>query len=157
MVISAVVLPPGQAFAGNVLVTVYVPGVLFVKSTCPVVVEINTKPAVELNVPATLPEAIVATGLVPFWQYGLFTYPKLPVNGASIVIEKIAVTAAHPAEAAMVFTTVYVPGVLVAKVINPVAGFIVNPAVELNVPATPPPLNTGDGSVPVVWQYGEPA
>ena len=38
----------------------------------------------------------------------------------------------------------------VDKVTKPVDELIVNPTgVEVNVPATPPPLNAGDGSVPL--------
>jgi hypothetical protein len=38
--------------------------------------------------------------------------------------------------------------VLVAKVITPVEELIVNPVVDVNVPATPPPVNVGVGLVP---------
>ena len=59
----------------------------------------------------------------------------------------VAVTAAHPPEAAMVFVTVYVPGVLADKFTCPVNVLVkTNPAVEENVPAVPPPLNVGEGS-----------
>ena len=45
---------------------------------------------------------------------------------------------------------------LVDKVTKPVAALIVNPAGEdVNVPATPPPLNVGDGFTPLE-QYGVP-
>ena len=58
----------------------------------------------------------------------------------------VAVTAAHPPEAAIVFVTVYVPGVLADKLTCPVLVLTnTNPAVELNVPALPPPLNVGEG------------
>ena len=69
---------------------------------------------------------------------------------------KVAVTAPQLAVAAMVLVTIYVPGVLVAKVIVPVVASIVNPADDENVPPTPPPLNVGVGLAPVV-QYGLPA
>jgi hypothetical protein len=46
----------------------------------------------------------------------------------------------------MVLVTVYVPGVLAAKSICPVLALTnTNPAVDENVPATPPPLNVGEG------------
>ena len=48
-----------------------------------------------------------------------------------MVIERVAVTALHPPEAAMVYVTVYVPTVLVEGVIAPVLAFSVNPAGEL--------------------------
>ena len=59
----------------------------------------------------------------------------------------VAITAGHPPLAAIIFVTMYVPAVLEAKFTKPVEGLILNPAVELNVPATLPPLNVGDGSV----------
>ena len=58
----------------------------------------------------------------------------------------VAVTEGHPPDAAIVFVTVYVPGVLADKLTCPVEVLTkTNPAVELNVPATPPPLNVGEG------------
>jgi hypothetical protein len=63
-----------------------------------------------------------------------------------IVIEFVAVTAAHPPDAAIVFVTVYVPGVLADKSTWPVAVLTnTRPAVDENVPATPPPLKVGLG------------
>jgi hypothetical protein len=57
----------------------------------------------------------------------------------------------------MVLVTVYVPGVLAARFTWPVEALTkTNPAVEENVPATPPPLNAGDGSASSE-QYGVPA
>jgi hypothetical protein len=55
----------------------------------------------------------------------------------------------------MLFVTVYEPGVLDARFTSPVAELITSPAVELNVPATPPPLYVGKGLTPL-WQYGDP-
>ena len=58
----------------------------------------------------------------------------------------VAVTAGHPPDAAIVFVTVYVPGVLADKLTCPVAVETkTNPAVEEKVPATPPPLKVGEG------------
>src|SRR6218665_1101888 len=55
----------------------------------------------------------------------------------------------------MVFVTVYVPGVLAAKSICPVDVLMnTSPAVDENVPATPPPINVGNG-LEAFWQYGE--
>jgi hypothetical protein len=73
-----------------------------------------------------------------------------------MVTELVAVTAAHPPDAAMVLVTVYVPGVLADKLIWPVAVLTnTSPAVDENVPATPPPLNVGLGFA-AVWQNGDP-
>ena len=70
----------------------------------------------------------------------------LAVGTVVIVIELVAITAAHPPEAAIVFVTVYVPAVLADKFICPVAVLTnTRPAVDEKVPATPPPLNVGDG------------
>ena len=71
-----------------------------------------------------------------------------------IVIELVADTCAHPVDAAIVFVTVYVPAVLADKSTCPVAALIntILAGAE-NVPATPPPLNVGVGSVPFE-QYG---
>ena len=63
-----------------------------------------------------------------------------------MVIGLVAVTAGQPFAAEMVLVTVYVPGVLVAKFICPVLVLTkFNPDVEENVPATPPPINVGEG------------
>ena len=73
-------------------------------------------------------------------------------GSAVIVTEVVAVTTAHPPAAAIVLVTVYVPGVLAAKLICPVAVLTnTNPAVEENVPATPPPLKVGEGFA-AFWQ-----
>jgi hypothetical protein len=58
----------------------------------------------------------------------------------------VAVTVGHPPEAAIVFVTVYVPAVLAARLISPVAVLTkTSPVPALNVPAVPPPVNTGVG------------
>jgi hypothetical protein len=51
----------------------------------------------------------------------------------------------------MVLVTVYVLAALAAKFISPVFAFTKTkpPGEALNVPATPPPLNVGDGLVPL--------
>ena len=67
------------------------------------------------------------------------------VGTASIVIVVVAVDEGQP-EAVTVFVTVYVPGVLPAKSTCPVVALTnTNPAVDVKVPALPPPLNAGDG------------
>ena len=73
-----------------------------------------------------------------------------------MVIELVAVTAAQPPDAAIVFVTVYVPGVLADKLTCPVAVLTnTSPAVDEKVPATPPPLNVGLG-LAELEQYGVP-
>src|SRR6218665_1322908 len=140
-----------------VFVTVYVPGVLAAKLTCPVAVLTNTRPVVDENVPATPPPINVGNGLEAFWQYGELAYKKVPAAGAVIVMLETLITAGHPPLAAMVFVTVYVPGVLATKLICPVDVLTnTRPAVDENVPAPPPPINEGDGFVALL-QYGEPA
>ena len=70
------------------------------------------------------------------------------------MILDVAVAAAHPPDAAIVFVTVYVPGVLVERFTSPVDTLTkFNPAVDENVPAVPPPLNVGKGFV-APEQYG---
>ena len=63
--------------------------------------------------------------------------------------------AAHPPAGAIVFVTVYVPGVLAARFTSPVEVFAnTSPAGdELKVPALEPTGKVGVGLVPV-WQYG---
>ena len=68
-------------------------------------------------------------------------------GAAMIVTEEEAVAAAQPPLAAMEFVTVYVPGVLVLKLIWPVFTFTnTNPAGEaVKVPALAPGPNVGKG------------
>ena len=61
-------------------------------------------------------------------------------------------TAAQPFAAAIVLVTVYVPAVLADKLTWPVAVLTnTSPAVDENIPATPPPLNVGLG-LAAFWQ-----
>ncbi len=63
-----------------------------------------------------------------------------------IVIFAVAVAAAHPPDAAIVFVTVYVPAVLASRSTCPVDVLTkTNPAVEENVPALALPVNVGEG------------
>jgi hypothetical protein len=64
-----------------------------------------------------------------------------------------AVTAGHPPEAGIVFVIVYVPGLLAERFTCPVEALINTrlPEDALNTPATPPPLNVGDG-LATPWQ-----
>jgi hypothetical protein len=72
-----------------------------------------------------------------------------------MVTEELACTCAHPPAAAIVLVTVYVPGLLDARSICPVLALTKTkpPGEALNVPATPPPLNVGDG-LAALEQYG---
>jgi hypothetical protein len=84
-------------------------------------------------------------------------YEIVAVGNVVIVIVFVAVTMPHPPAAAIVFVTVYVPATLADKSTWPVAGLTkTRPAVDVNRPATPPPLNVGNGSTPLL-QYGVPA
>ena len=134
--------------AAIVFVIVYVPIVLAVKSTTPVE-ELITSPAVELNTPAE--PVITGEGFAPPWQYGLPTKLKVASNADAIVIGDVEVTAGQPPAAAIVLVTVYVPSVLDNKSTKPVDELITKPAVEVKVPATPPPLKVGNGLV-LLWQ-----
>ena len=73
-----------------------------------------------------------------------------------MIIGAVAVTIPHPPDAAIVLVTVYDPAVLADRSTWPVAEFTkTNPGVDENIPATPPPLNVGNGSAPLL-QYGVP-
>ena len=64
---SAIAEQPPEA--AMVLITVYVPGVLADKSTCPVVVLTKTKAGEALKIPALAPGPKVGKGSVPSGQY----------------------------------------------------------------------------------------
>ena len=71
IVIEAVaVTTPQPPAAAIVLVTIYVPGVLADRFTCPVAVFIKTKPAFDENVPATPPPEKTGEGFASLMQYG---------------------------------------------------------------------------------------
>ncbi len=63
-----------------------------------------------------------------------------------MVMLEVAVTAGHPPDAAIVFVTVYVPGVLADKFTTPAAVMLI-PAVEVNVPAEAPAPKVGEGLI----------
>jgi hypothetical protein len=72
-----------------------------------------------------------------------------------MVIEAVALTAGQPPLAGKLFVTVYVPGVLAARLICPVEVLTnTSPEPALNVPADPPLTKVGDGLV-AFWQYGD--
>jgi hypothetical protein len=83
---------------------------------------------------------------VPCTPSQTLTVAWVTVGGVLIITVATACTRPQPFAAAMVLVTVYVPALLVARVISPVFAFKAKPpGVALNVPATPPPLNVGDG------------
>jgi hypothetical protein len=63
-------------------------------------------------------------------QYGEPAYEIVAPGTAVMVIEVVVVYNGQPPDAAIVYVTVYVPGVLVPKVTSPLAAFNVNPAVD---------------------------
>ena len=77
---------------------------------------------------------------------------KVATGAGSIVIVNESVTLPHPPAAAMVLVTTYVPGVLVAVVITPVAALMLRPVagVTVNVPAVAPVSKVGI-AVPKLW------
>ena len=62
----------------------------------------------------------------------------LIVGIALIVIGAVTASAGHPPEAGIVYTTVYGPGVLDARLIAPVVASIERPALLENVPPVVP-------------------
>ena len=58
----------------------------------------------------------------------------------------VSTTGAQPPVLAMVLVTVWGPGLLADKSIVPLEA-ILSPALPVKVPATPPLINWGDGSV----------
>ena len=68
------------------------------------------------------------------------------VGTALIVMVAVAVAAGQAPEAAIVFVTVYVPGVLALKSTTPVVGLIDKPAADVYVPAEAPAPKVGEGS-----------
>ena len=77
--------------------------------------------------------------------------------GAEVIVTVVVVvTTAQPADAAIVYVTVYVPAVLVLGVIAPVLALMLKPVVEEYVPPVVPILVT-DCALVRVLQNGEPA
>ena len=99
-------------------------------------------PAVELNVPPAKP-VIVGVGSVASTQYAAALYENEASSNALIVTDTPELFGQVPA---VVYVTVYVPGVDVLTSIAPVPALILNPAVELNVPPAKPVI-VGVGSV----------
>ena len=71
------------------------------------------------------------------------------VTGATVIVLVAVILPQTPA--AIVLVTIYVPGVLAAKLTWPVAlSKKTRPAVEENVPAAPPPVKFGEGLAALV-------
>jgi hypothetical protein len=96
------VTAPHPPDAAIVLATVYVPGVLADKFTCPVAILTKTKPAVDENVPATPPPVKVGKGFAALLQYGEAEKLNVATGNAVIVTDVVAVTTPHPPNAAIV-------------------------------------------------------
>src|SRR5205823_14623134 len=97
--------PPDE---GMVYVTVYVPAVLVLGVIAPVLGSI-VNPAVEENVPpvyAPVPVSVTDCPVPTDLQNGVPAYEMVAVGTAVIVIELVAVTWAHPPDAAIVLVTV---------------------------------------------------
>ena len=92
-VVAVVLAQPPEA--ATVLVTVYVPGVLAVKSITPVVA-VTAKPVVEENVPAVAPGANAGVGLAPPTQYAPLAYEKVATAEALTVMLCVAVEGQGP-------------------------------------------------------------
>jgi hypothetical protein len=69
-------------------------------------------------------------------------------ESALMVIVAVVLKAAQPPLAAIEYVTVYVPGVLVFRLISPVEALITRPAVELYAPPEEPVLVTVANPLP---------
>ena len=105
------------------------------------------KPAGAEYVPPAVPVRFTATDDSEVHNGPVY---DIVANGTAVtVILLVADVAGQPPAAAILLVTVYVPAVLVVKFTWPVAALTkAKPAVDEKVPATPPPLNAGDGLVP---------
>ena len=157
MVTVAVVVTAEQpADAAIVQLTVQVPTVLELGVTAPVL-ELMLKPAgLELYVPLAVPTRVTDCALVIVLQNGEPAQLILALGAAVIVTVVVFITAAQPAEAAIVQLTVQVPAVLVLGVMDPVLALMLKPVVEEYVPPVVPVCVTDCALVRVV-QNGEPA
>ena len=76
--------------------------------------------------------------------------------GAEVMVTlAVVLTAEQPADAAIVYVTVYVPAVLALGVIAPVLALMLNPVAEEYVPPVVPVWVT-DCAVVIVVHHGEP-
>jgi hypothetical protein len=72
-----------------------------------------------------------------------------------MVTDVVAITGAQPADAGIVYVTVYVPAVLRSGRISPLKEFMLKPAVDENVP--PVPLSVTVRGDVIEVQNGVPA
>ena len=126
----------------------YAPTILFAKSISPVD-ELSASPAgVAEKAPPGKP-VTNGVGLPPDIQYVADVYTN-EASSSAIVTVAVAEAARQEPLAGIVFTTVYVPGVLAVKSISPVLALTkTSPAgVDEKIPALAPEANTGSGLVP---------
>jgi hypothetical protein len=127
--------------------------VLAPRFTAPVDV-FNDRPATGAKLPKAPTALPVGKIVPPFEQYGLPIYVPVAFGCSVIVMFVVVVYCEHPADAAIVYVTVYVPAVLAPRFTSPVEEFIDNPAVEVKVPPAVPVLVTV--AVPALEQKGVP-
>ena len=110
--------------------TVYVPAVLVLGVMAPVEASI-VNPAGAVKVPPVytpVPVNVTGCAVATVLQKGVPAYEIVAVGTAVIIIVVVAITAAQPPDAGVVYVTVYVPAVLVLGVMAPVPALIVKPA-----------------------------
>ena len=66
----------------------------------------------------------------------------LALSEAFMVIVVLVVKAGHEPEASTMYSTVYVPGVLLVRFTKPVLELIIKPAVEVKIPPVAPVIVT---------------
>ena len=154
--LAVVVTAEQPPVAAIVYVTVQVPTVLELGVTAPVL-ELILKPAgLELYVPLAVPTRVTDCALVIVLQNGEPAQLIVALGAELIVTVVVFITAAQPAEAAIVQLTVQAPAVLVLGVIAPVLALMLKPVVEEYVPPVVPVCVT-DCALVRVLQNGEPA
>jgi hypothetical protein len=127
LVVAVTAAQPAAASVEYVMV--YVPGVLMLGLISPVDA-LMLNPAGAENVPpvyAAVPLRVTGAEVAEV-QYGVPAYAMVAVGSAVTVTLVVAVTAAQPPAASVVYVTVYVLGVLVLGLISPVAALMVSPA-----------------------------
>ena len=84
-----------------------------------------------LNVAPVAPVvANVIVAIAVFKQIVWLVPAAIVFNGVTVIVP-VVMTAAHPPEAATVYVTVYIPGILKLGVIAPVLALMFKPVVEL--------------------------
>ena len=114
------------------------------------------KPVVEEYAPPVVPVWLTDCELVIVLQNGKPAQLMLALGAELMVTLAVVLTAEQPAEAAIVYVTVYVPAVLVLGVIAPVLASMLRPVVDEYVPPVVPVWLT-DCAIERVLQNGEPA